>query len=145
MEDGYIDIAREQLAQHENCSSKAYRDSKGHWTIGIGHKLDRWRGPISQRKIDRLFREDIRQAEEDARKYYPTFDLLSADRQAILINMSFQLGLTRLLGFTDLRSALRKKQYERAAEEMLDSKWAKQDSPARARELACIMMQRKSK
>ena len=57
------------------------------------------------------------------------------DRRA-RANMGYQLGIAELMGFKRMLAAMERGDYEAAAREMLDSKWARQDSPGRARRLA---------
>ena len=47
-------------------------------------------------------------------------------RQDVIIEMIFNLGLPRFLGFKKMIQALREDDYPQAAIEMLDSKWARQ-------------------
>ena len=54
--------------------------------------------------------------------------------------MGYQLGLNRLLGFKRMLAALERGDYRAASDEMLDSKWAISDTPARARRLAQMML-----
>ena len=56
----------------------------------------------------------------------PCFLKLSETRQAVLLDMCFNLGITRFLQFKMMLTALEMEEYEEAAKEMLDSKWAKQ-------------------
>lgn len=56
----------------------------------------------------------------------------------ILVEMAFQLGIFGLKKFSNMLGALRSTDYKRAADEMLDSLWAKQ-TPRRAQELSDIM------
>lgn len=135
----YIEIAQEQLIRHEGRRNEAYRCPAGKLTIGIGHNIEARGLTIRDEQIDELFADDVRQAEQDARQFCPRFNALDPSRQAVLVNMAFQLGLTRLMKFRNFRAALAELDYERAADEMLDSKWAREDTPKRAEELAGIM------
>ena len=68
---------------------------------------------------------------------------LSDIRKSILVQMAFQMGVNGVLLFKNMWKALEVGNYELAAVEMLDSKWAKSDSPARAERLAKIMREGK--
>jgi lysozyme len=68
----------------------------------------------------------------------PFFSALSDPRQAVILDMSFNLGLNGLLEFKEMLAALKAGDYERAADEMLNSKWAQQTG-RRAVENAYIM------
>ena len=66
----------------------------------------------------------------------PFWPKLTDDRRRVLANMGYQLGVAGLMGFSRMLLALARGNYEAAAREMLDSKWAKRDTPERARRLA---------
>jgi lysozyme len=120
----YRDIARAQLKVDENIKSKPYRDTVGKWTIGVGRNLDDV--GLRPKEIDFLLDNDIEEAESTARTLFPTFDSLSDARKAVLVNMSFNLGLHRLAGFVRFREAVANGQFEAASRHMLDSGWASQ-------------------
>jgi len=56
-------------------------------------------------------------------------------RREVLINMRFNLGMSRLMGFVKMWQAIDDENWEAASKEMLDSLWAKQVG-SRATELA---------
>lgn len=118
------DIVRAQLRIDEGERDKPYRDSEGVLTIGIGRNLD----DVGLRKdeIALMLENDIVEAERDARVLFPSFDTLSANRRAVLVNMAFNLGRDRLAGFNRFRLAVAAGEFYKAADEMLDSKWARQ-------------------
>lgn len=121
------DIVRAQLRIDEGTVDHAYLDSEGYWTIGVGRLIDKRRGgKLRPDEIDLMLENDIIAHEADARVLFPSFDTLSANRRAVLVNMAFNLGRERLAGFAHFRAAIRDGAFERAAEEMLDSKWATQ-------------------
>lgn len=120
----HLDIARAQLRVDEGVKSKPYRDTVGKWTIGCGRNLDDV--GLSPEEIDFLLDNDINRAEADAKDLFPTFDLLSDVRKAVLINLSFNIGKVRLAQFKKLRKAVTSEDYEQASVEMLTSLWADQ-------------------
>jgi lysozyme len=120
-------MARAQLMVDEGCIPHAYTDSEGYLTIGVGRLIDkRLGGGLSEDEIRVMLTNDILKAEGAARTLFPGFDGLSDARKAVLVNMAFNLGQTRLAGFQRLREAVKKLDWEQAAAEMLDSLWAKQ-------------------
>ncbi len=123
----------EQLTRDEGKRARMYLDSEGVPTIGIGHNLrDR---PISERAIQIIFEDDLADTEADVRMRIPVFATLSEARRGVLLNMAFNLGIGGLLEFRKMLEALRIQDWDRAATEMLDSKWASQVG-ARATRLA---------
>lgn len=124
------------LKRHEGLSLKPYKDSVGKLTIGYGRNLDD-RG-ISIEEADCLLNNDIMSALDDCRLNFKWFDSLSIGKQEALVNMCFNLGITRLKGFKKMLAALEVGDYIRASREALDSKWAKQVG-SRAEEIAAAL------
>lgn len=122
-----IELAVEQLKIDEGCRLNAYQDTVGVWTIGYGHTGGVKKGDkITQKDADDLLLADTLQAAVDASSLPVAFDGLNAVRQAVLINMSFNLGKTRLLAFKRTLLAIAIRDYDNAALYMLQSKWSKQ-------------------
>jgi lysozyme len=65
----------------------------------------------------------------------PWIEELSEARQAVLLNMSFQLGIAGLLSFKNTLLLIRAGDYEAASKGMLQSLWASQ-TPIRAKRLS---------
>lgn len=115
---------RAQLQQHEGRRAHVYRDTVGKTTIGVGRNLED-RGLLED-EIDLLLDNDITAAYNDAARIVPGLNTLSEDRQHALIDMVFNLGAAGLLKFRKFLAAVEARDFDRAAAEMLDSKWAKQ-------------------
>lgn len=113
-----------QLKLDEGVRAFPYRDSVGKLTIGVGRNLDD-RG-ISAEEIDVLLSNDIKYALEAAQRSLSFFDRLSDERQRVVVNMIFNLGLPRFLGFQRMIKCLECDDYLGASREMLDSKWSNQ-------------------
>jgi len=118
---------RTQLARDEGRVAHAYQDSLGFWTIGVGHLIDAHKGGrLPEHIIDALLDHDINEHTQELFARLPWVKDIDPPRQAVLVNMAFNLGVSGLLGFTNTLAFVRSKDYERAADNMLDSKWAKQ-------------------
>ena len=122
----------QMLERHEGCRPTPYIDSVGVQTIGIGHNLQR---PLSRAAILQIFHDDLTETINDCTHAFPWFCDLTEPRQHAIIDMCFNLGLSRLRGFVKFLAAMEMGNYETAANEMLDSLWAKQVK-GRALELA---------
>ena len=129
-------IAKAQLIRHEGCRLKPYEDTVGKTTIGIGRNLSDV--GISQAEADLLFENDVKRAVGDCRKLVNNFDTLSENRKAVIVNMMFNLGYRKFAEFRNTIAAIESFRYEEAADEMLDSTWARQVK-GRAVELADLM------
>jgi len=119
-------ISHELIASvkhHEGFRSKAYQDSVGVWTIGYGQNLQ-------VLEIDEELAEDWLLAEleevSEALSSDIEFRLLDEVRQGVLIEMAYNLGLAGLRGFKKMFAAIELKDWQEAAKQGLDSKWARQ-------------------
>lgn len=128
-----------QLEQEEGRIKHAYQDHLGYWTIGIGRLIDRRRGGgLSDEEIDFLLANDIAKVEREVLKKLPWAKNLKPARLGVLLAMAFQMGVAGLLGFRNTLKMIEAGEYDKAADGMLNSKWAKQ-TPARAERLATQM------
>jgi lysozyme len=91
------DELKQELTRDEGVRYKPYTCSEGRLTIGIGHNLDD-RG-LPPHIVDALYEWDIGQAVKDLDHHLPWWDTLGDVRGRALINMAFNLGITRLLSF----------------------------------------------
>ena len=121
-----------QAKRHEGKRLDLHKCPAGYWSIGYGHNLEA-KG-ISQAIADQLLLDDLAEAETAVRKHI-SIEHLNDARIAVLINMAFNLGMAGLLKFKLFLYYLSMGDYERAADEMLDSRWAMQVG-GRAKELA---------
>lgn len=131
------------LIRDEGVRLRAYKCSKGHLTIGVGHKLTPRElqsdmTEISLEQAGYLLHQDIGLALAGCYGIFGRwlFDGLSEPRQRALVNMCFQLGTAGLADFKRMVAAILRGDWIEAHKEALDSKWAKSDSPARAQRVA---------
>ena len=116
----------DQLKRHEGVSKWAYEDHLGYITVGVGRCLDPEIGlGLSEKEIDYLLQNDIERCYKEL-ECLSWFQDLDPIRQEALVNMVFNLGLTRFLQFKKTLAYMAEGRYSEAADEMLDSKWARQ-------------------
>lgn len=127
---------REQLVIHEGMRLKPYKDSVGKLTIGVGRNLDDV--GITEVEALELLENDIHRVMDDLDRNVPWWRTLSEDRQLVFADMVFNLGINRFMGFKNMLRAAKEANYEEAARQMLDSRWATQVG-ARATKLATAM------
>lgn len=132
----YIGLAAELIKKHEGLRLKPYKCTAGKLTIGYGRNLEE-RG-ISQYEAEVLLNDDIQNCYAECIKL-PFWNKLNEVRQAVLLDMCYNLGFSRLKGFKKMCTALETGSYCSAAAEMLNSKWAEQVK-SRAAELAKLMI-----
>ena len=134
-----------KLVAHEGLRLQVYKDTLGIDTIGIGRNLQD-RG-ISKEELDELdipsikhvyeygiteadaiflAENDVQIVEDELVRAHPCVEELDAVRQLVLIDMAFNLGVPRLCKFKKMWAAVYAKQFDVAAKEMHDSRWARQ-------------------
>ncbi len=126
----------ERLVQHEGFRLKPYRCTAGKLTIGVGRNLED-KG-LTKSEALFLLKNDILEAKSLCQEAFSFFDELTPVRQEVLIEMAFNLGINGLKKFKKCLTALEKKEYQKAGQEMLHSQWAKQVK-TRAKTLAHLM------
>lgn len=130
---------REQLKRHEGAvtdgrgNHKPYHCPAGRLTIGYGRNIEE-RG-ITDAEAEHLLDSDIIKSTSELTSALRFYSQMDDVHKAVLINMHFNMGLGRLLGFRKMLEAIERGDYSAAAAEMLDSRWARQIG-RRAAELA---------
>ena len=129
----------EQLKRHEGFVSHAYQCPAGFWTIGYGRLIDERRGGgITKEEALHLLRNDMRRVEMALSRRVTYWDDLPPRKRQALLNMAFQLGVDGLMGFRRMWAAIARRDWDAAAREALDSRWARQ-TPRRAEEIAGML------
>tara|TARA_Y100001951_G_scaffold96890_1_gene96104 strand:- start:3077 stop:3499 length:423 start_codon:yes stop_codon:yes gene_type:complete len=114
----------DQLRLHEGVEKTVYDDSEGIPTIGVGRNL-RDRG-LSDDEIDYLLSNDIDIVVRELDNVMPWWKDLDEVRQRVLCDLVFNLGMPRFSGFKKSISYMKQQMWDQAANELLDSKWARQ-------------------
>jgi len=122
----FINIATQQIKEDEGLRLHPYTCTAGKVTIGYGRNLDDV--GITATEAEHLLRRDIDVARLDAEQFTgpAVWDGLTPARKAVIINMAFNLGISRLSQFKRLHNSLAMSSYDEAAKEMLNSRWAQQ-------------------
>jgi lysozyme len=130
----------EQLKRDEGFRGEPYKCTEGYWTIGYGRNLET--NPLTEDEAEILLKNDVNYtlARLIAVDLLPsiTLDELTP-RQAVWVNMAFQMGVSGVLRFKKAIRAYLDEDYRTCAEEMLDSRWSMQ-TPNRAHRLADQMI-----
>lgn len=117
-------MIEDDLIRDEGLRLKPYKCTAGKTTIGVGRNLDDV--GITKEEALILLRNDIERCKKDLDKNIPWWKNLTDNRQNALINMTFNLGINGLLGFKNTLELIRTGQYDKAANNALQSKWAEQ-------------------
>ena len=129
-----IQKLKEELEYDEGCKYKIYNDHLGYPTFGIGHLVvnsDPEYGegvgtPVSEYRVISAFEADVMGVVSDCERLYPDFERLPEDAQRIIANMMFNMGYTRLSKFKGMKRGVDARDWNTAADEMVDSRWYKQ-------------------
>ena len=114
------------LKRHEGVRSKVYMCSANFETIGVGRNISESGLGLSTDEIDYLLNNDINRVREELTDEYFWFPALNEARQAAMIDISFNLGATVLRNFVKSLDAMANEKFDLAADEFIDSRWAKQ-------------------
>lgn len=117
------ELATKLIKRHEGLRLKPYQCTADKTTIGYGRNLDDV--GISEDEAHALLTNDINRVYLELERQDFWRDLDSV-RQAVFVDMCFNLGWPRLSCFRKMLAAVRVADYETAAKEMLDSRWARQ-------------------
>ena len=121
----------EMLKRHEgevvtNGRHVLYKCSAGYWTLGIGRNVDVNGGlGLSEDEVDYLLENDIARVIKELSLEYSWFNDLDDVRRDAMIDISFNLGATKLRKFVLALDAMEKADYKSASEEFLDSDWSR--------------------
>ena len=129
-----IEKLREQLKIDEGCVYELYNDHLGYATFGIGHLVlesDPEYGadigtPVSDDRVIEAFEQDVKTVLSDCTVLYPDFDELPEEAQQVIANMMFNLGRPRLSAFKGMKSGVDARDWNEAADQMVDSRWYRQ-------------------
>lgn len=125
------------IKNQEGLKLTIYKDIVDKWTVGYGRNIQD-RG-ISTDEAELMFQNDKKLCIKQLNQY-SWYLVAPQHTQFALINMCFNMGINRLLGFKKMVRALIEKNYTQAAIEALDSKWAQQVGQ-RAKDVALMMRQ----
>jgi len=147
----------DKLIEHEGMVLTVYQDTLGIDTIGIGRNLkDRgiskeeldamdipnmdviYQYGISEADARYLAKNDVQIVENELLTAHPCVDRLDAVRQLVLVDMAFNMGVPRLRKFKKMWAAIHEEDFQTAAKEMHDSRWAVQVK-SRSHKLANMM------
>jgi len=158
-EAGELDIqeVKDSIKKHEGKNNRVYLDPSGkNWNIGYGYNLNKSNAPsvikslganyrailsgrqsLNDVQVEKLLDISIQEAINTAKSFAPNYNQLPSKAKLVLVDMAF-MGRGNLHSFSGLKSALIWDDYDKAADEMLNSLWAEQVGD-RAIELANIM------
>jgi lysozyme len=124
------------LKNHEGLILKPYVDTVGKLTIGYGRNLEDV--GISIAEAEGMLDRDIEDARRRCEQIFGWFGIIDAVRQDVIVMMTFNMGINKVCHFHQMIEAIKIGDWVKAADEMLDSAWARQVG-ARAMVLSRMM------
>tara|TARA_R110000803_G_scaffold193253_1_gene256185 strand:- start:1232 stop:1675 length:444 start_codon:yes stop_codon:yes gene_type:complete len=129
-----IEKLREEIEVDEGCKYEVYLDHLGLPTFGIGHLVldgdPEYGEPagttVSEGRVSDCFNADVTTVLSDCEKLYEDFPELPEDVQRIIANMMFNMGHPRLSKFKGMKAGVNARDWQQAADEMVDSVWYRQ-------------------
>jgi len=129
-----IDVLRKELEVDEGVKYEIYNDHLGYATFGIGHLvngMDPEHGQeigtvVSNDRVAEAFNHDVETVISDCERLYPEFNELPEEVQLIIANMMFNMGRPRLSKFKGMKAGVDSQDWNKAADEMIDSAWYRQ-------------------
>ena len=115
----------EMLKRHEGVKSHVYKCSAGYESIGVGRNISKTGLGLSEDEVQYLLESDISRVIKELSSEYPWFNDLDDVRKDAMIDISFNLGATRLRGFKRALAAMDVGDHKTASLEFLDSKWSR--------------------
>ena len=129
-----LEKLREELEIDEGRVDEIYTDHLGYPTFGIGHLVvehDAEYGKeigtyVSENRVIKVFEQDIKTVLSDCNRLYEDFEDLPEEAQRVIANMMFNMGYTRLSKFSGMKRGMDARDWNDAADEMVDSRWYSQ-------------------
>ena len=137
-----LQVLREQLEIDEGVKYEVYNDHLGYATFGVGHLVlesDEEHGSplgtaVSESRVIEAFEQDCENVLRDCDILYEDFADLPEEAQQVIANMMFNMGRPRLSKFKGMKRGVDSRDWNAAADEMVDSRWYRQ-VPKRAKRL----------
>ena len=129
-----LEKLRKQLEIDEGVKYEVYKDHLGYDTFGIGHLItvhDPENGwsvgtDVGEYRVQEAFEDDVQGVISDCEKLYVQWEHLPEEAQQVIANMMFNMGRTRLSKFKGMKRGVDARDWNAAADEMVDSNWYRQ-------------------
>lgn len=142
------------IEEHEGREFTVYNDTAGNPTVGVGFNLNRsdakkvlksvgadydkiisGKQSLTNEQVAKIKEVTVNEAIKHVKRKIPSFNKLSDSRQSAIVDMMFNLGVGKFSGFNKFISAVKRGDFNKAADEVLNSKAAK-DLPRRYNRIA---------
>ena len=125
-----------RIKHHEGFRSRVYKCTEGYDTIGYGFAIKDLE--MSEDIAEEILMQKVKNLIKRVRAKFDWLDSVPPEVQGVLVEMSYQMGLSGVCKFKNALKYMEHQNWERAADEMLMSRWHRQ-TPNRAKELSNII------
>lgn len=140
-----------RLIKNEGIRFEVYICPAGYKTIGVGRNLDL--NPLTKEEKEiigdvnkgitkdqafMLLRNDVNAVKKQLDGLLPWWRNLDSERQYVMIDLCFNLGISKLLGFKNTLAYIAQGNYGQAADNLLKSKYASQVKNRASRNANCL-------
>ena len=126
----------------EGDKARMYKCPAGHWTIGAGINLEVQEMPEHIRRLwlTHILNDVEKKLNDDPAIPFPILkqDFIIHNADLVMLDMAYQMGVNGLKGFKNMLRAIHDLDWEKAADELLDSNYARQ-TPNRAKRNAELL------
>tara|TARA_R110002050_G_scaffold99199_1_gene205793 strand:- start:272 stop:676 length:405 start_codon:yes stop_codon:yes gene_type:complete len=124
----------DSIKKHEGFSPVVYKCTAGYDTIGYGKRIKYLK--VTEEQSLEWLEEDLEHLHYVLADKYDWFLPAEEEVKDIVVEMAYQLGVSAFSKFKKTIKLIKVKDYKSASIEMLDSKWARNDTPSRAKVLS---------
>ena len=119
-----FDLLKKRLVDFEGLVLKPYHCSQNYLSIGVGRNLDS--NGISEEEAMYLLDNDIHKVIEQLDKQWEVWRTFPDAAKYVCIDVTFNMGINTWMSFRKTRAYMELGEWEKAASEILDSKYAVQ-------------------
>lgn len=128
-------VLEQKIIEHEGIKKSVYKDSKGLYTIGIGFLCDpSMNAGLSIEECMLILRSRIANLERQLSQY-DWFTIQDSVRKSALIELAYNLGVSKLLTFTTFLGLMKTREVGKASVDLANTEWAKQVGPIRSKDI----------
>jgi GH24 family phage-related lysozyme (muramidase) len=131
---GEFENIKQMVIANEGWKTKPYKDTRGYWTVGVGHLINpkspktlpkEWDRELTNEEVRQLFEKDFDAHLKQAQKT-PGWDKANEAGKAGLVDLTYNMGGWWYTKFVKAAGLLKEGNFKDAALELKNSDWYKQ-------------------
>ena len=121
-----LELVKQRLLDFEGMVLKPYHCSQNYLTIGVGRNLES--NGITEEEALYLLNNDINEVINKLDKQWPIWRGFPDEAKYVCIDIVFNMGISTWMSFRKTRAYMELGEWEKAGDELLNSKYANQVS-----------------